>query len=75
VVLESLAITKKPRNSNFARANSTLTPEVKKTSEIHDSGKIPAKPQAPKQAGKPEEKIKQNTVAQKRRLFNRKSGQ
>ncbi len=40
-----------------------------------DAGDLPAKTAAPKQAGKPEEKVKQNKITQKRRLFNRKTGQ
>ena len=74
VILESRDIKHKTKRSIFS-----LRPRIVETQAQHPvnepkTGEVQARPQAPKQAPKPRERIKQNLVALKRRLFNRKSG-
>lgn len=76
VVLESRTRAKsKSRRSIFSLRPASLTPEVKKHDHSVEEGKVAAEKQAPKQPGKPDEKIKQQKISLKRRLFNRKTGQ
>jgi large subunit ribosomal protein L22 len=74
VVLESRTQTAgKKRRSIFSLRPRTTEPVVKETQQA--TGEVSEKSQAPKQPGKPEEKVKQQKISLKRRLFNRRSGQ
>lgn len=74
VVLEARAKAAKRRRSVFSLRPGAAAGEPKKDLSP-EAGEVAAKPNAPKQPGKPVEKIKQQRVALKRRLFNRKSGE
>ena len=75
VVLEAREKTKKTNRSIFSlRPRTVETTEVKKDRSVEE-GKVNENTQAPKQAGRSDEKVKQNKVSLKRRLFNRRSGQ
>lgn len=75
VVLEARENKSKRRRTIFSRA-ARNTDEIKKTSVQQESGEVSTnKPTAPRQPGKSDEKMKQQKVSLKRRLFNRKSGE
>lgn len=74
VVLEARANKAPKRRAIFSRAPKTQD-EAKIHSVQPEAGSAPAKHNAPKQAPRASDKIKQNTVNLKRRLFNRKSGE
>ncbi len=71
VVLESREQGKKKSRSIFS-----IRPKADeaKKENLQQSGEVNDNKQAPKQPGKPDEKIKQQKVSLKRRLFNRRSG-
>lgn len=74
VVLESRVRTKsKKARSIFSLRPKTTEVVVKENQQA--TGEVTEKTQAPKQPGKPEEKMKQQRISLKRRLFNRRSGQ
>ena len=82
VTLESRARTSKKRRSIFSirpqfTAQQKTEDKQERATQIEPRAAGEVKEQAgkPKQAPKPREKIKQNLVNLKRRLFNRKSGQ
>ncbi|MBX4187459.1 MAG: 50S ribosomal protein L22 [Candidatus Doudnabacteria bacterium] len=72
VVLESRTGGKKKTRSIFS-IRPKAESEVRKTNQP-EAGEVNENKHAPKQAGKPEEKMKQQKISLKRRLFNRKSG-
>lgn len=74
VILESREHTKKKSSrSIFSSRPTVAVAEVPKTNQPQSGEVDNTKPQM-KQPGKPEEKIKQQKINLKRRLFNRKSG-
>ncbi|MBX4191310.1 MAG: 50S ribosomal protein L22 [Candidatus Doudnabacteria bacterium] len=73
VVLESRERTKKTARSMFSLRPRTHT-DARKVNQP-ESGEVDNNKTVPKQAGKSDEKMKQQKVSLKRRLFNRKSGQ
>jgi large subunit ribosomal protein L22 len=74
VVLESREQTKKTKRSMFSLRPAGTAIEESKKSEQPEAGDISKNKQVPKQAGKSDEKMKQQKISLKRRLFNRKSG-
>lgn len=75
IVLGSRAGQTARKRSVFQFNSKSDSADRKPVTNQPDAGDLPAKASAPKQAGKPEEKVKQNKITQKRRLFNRKTGQ
>jgi large subunit ribosomal protein L22 len=73
VVLESREQTKKKTRSMFSLRPRTEV-DAKKVNQP-EAGEVDNTKHTPKQAGKSDEKMKQQKVSLKRRLFNRKSGQ
>ena len=73
VTLESRQQSKKKTRSIFSLRPRTTETEVKKVNQ-QQTGEVKDNKQPPRQAGKPDEKIKQQIISLKRRLFNRKSG-
>jgi large subunit ribosomal protein L22 len=71
VVLESRVQNKKKNRSVFTRTTKT---ETVKDATQQESGEVRENKNVPKQAGKSDEKMKQQKIGLKRRLFNRKSG-
>ncbi len=71
VVLEARAHSKKKGRSIFSRNTKA---EIVKNADQPESGDVKENKAVPKQAGKSDEKMKQQKVSLKRRLFNRKSG-
>ncbi len=64
---------KKKTRSIFSLRPKLTTEEVKKPTQ-QETGHVDNKSSAPKQPGKPEEKMKQQKISLKRRLFNRRTG-
>lgn len=73
VILESRQQSKKKTRSIFSLRPRTTETEVKKTNQ-QQTGDVADNKQTPRQAGKSDEKMKQQKIGLKRRLFNRKSG-
>ena len=61
------------RRSIFSIRPKSSETRVEKTNQ-QETGDVNTKQQPPRQAGKSDEKMKQNKIGLKRRLFNRKSG-
>lgn len=73
LILESREGIKKNRRSIFS-LKPKVAEEIVKTNEPQAGG-VDDNQKVPKQAGKPDEKLKQQRISLKRRLFNRRSGQ
>ncbi len=74
VTLEARDNKSKKRRSIFSMRPAG-TEEVKKNVNQPESGEVSTKQQAPKQAGKSDEKKKLQKISLKRRLFNRRTGE
>jgi large subunit ribosomal protein L22 len=74
VTLEAREQKSKRRRSIFSLRPRTQETEEVKPAAQPEAGKVDSNKPAPKQAPKRSEKIKQNIVNLKRRLFNRRSG-
>jgi len=72
VVLESRNNNRKSANRSIFKAKTADKKPAKSASE--EKGKVEDDSNVPRQAGKSDEKVKQNKVNLKRRLFNRKAG-
>src|SRR6185436_11547780 len=70
IILESRTAAKKKTRSIFS-IRPKSSEHARKTNQ-QETGKVEPKSEAPKAPGKPDEKIKQNKISLKRRLFNRK---
>jgi large subunit ribosomal protein L22 len=73
VVLEAKTGMKKKNRSMFSVRPANTAVEEKKTNQP-EAGEVNTDKSKPKQAGKSDEKMKQQKVSLKRRLFNRRSG-
>lgn len=74
VVLESRENKSSKKRKTFFAAK-PASEEVKKNVDQQESGSVSTKQSGVKQAPKTDEKLKQQKISLKRRLFNRKSGQ
>lgn len=74
VILEPRPGAKKQTRSIFSLRPKSSETEVKKVTQ-QKTGDVNEHKSGPRQAGKPDEKLKQQKISLKRRLFNRKSGE
>lgn len=72
VILESKPNSKKSKRSVFSR---TVKSDLKKVKNENEEGKVRSENDRPKEGPKTDEKLKQQKIGLKRRLFNRKSGE
>ena len=76
IILEPRVRTGKAKRSYFAfKPRAVETEIVKKDAQQSKSGEVDSRKPHAKQAGKADEKMKQQKISLKRRLFNRKSGE
>lgn len=75
IVLMVRENTGKSKHSVLSAIKPKKAEEAKVHAEENEAGKVESENTKPKQGPKSEQKLKQNRVNQKRRLFNRKNGQ